>query len=154
MFYYISIDPRNRPLPTARANLATVFDDEETTAGSIESFASNKEDSASVFLRVRPTNNQQYFGIENNVFSILNVNQSKENQYSFSHIFDHKVMQREVYSNSVENAVDNDENLTLLMYGTSGSGKTYTLIGDADQPGIIPRAIVSLFDLTAVVTLF
>lgn len=48
-------------------------------------------------------------------------------------------MQREVYTTSVESAIDNDENLTLMMYGTSGSGKTYTLMGDADQPGIIPR---------------
>ncbi len=62
-----------------------------------------------------------------------------EKQFTFTDVFADHVMQREVYSSSVESAVDNDENFTLLMYGTSGSGKTYTLMGDADQPGIIPR---------------
>lgn len=144
----VSIDPRNRPLPNKR-NLAPIFDDEESTAGSIESIASNKnEDNTSVFLRVRPTNSHRHFEIENNSINIWMSNQSKVNQYSFSHIFDEKVLQREVYSTSVEHAIDNDENLTLLMYGTSGSGKTHTLMGDADQPGIIPRAIVSVFIFT------
>lgn len=62
-----------------------------------------------------------------------------EKQFKFSDVFGDDVMQREVYSSSVESSIDNEENLTLLMYGTSGSGKTYTLMGDADQPGIIPR---------------
>eukprot|EP00475_Leptophrys_vorax_P028984 TRINITY_DN4227_c0_g4_i2.p1 TRINITY_DN4227_c0_g4~~TRINITY_DN4227_c0_g4_i2.p1 ORF type:complete len:575 (+),score=141.43 TRINITY_DN4227_c0_g4_i2:217-1941(+) len=42
-------------------------------------------------------------------------------------------------------------NCTLLAYGASGSGKTYTMMGDLDSPdpeelGIIPRICCALFD--------
>lgn len=111
----------------------------------MESLASTSNDTASVYLRVRPTMYDSHYLVENNVFKILNHNRSVEKQFQFSAVFEDVVMQREVYSSSVESSVDNEENLTLLMYGTSGSGKTYTLMGDADQPGIIPRAIEHIF---------
>lgn len=88
---------------------------------------------------MRPSGCAGHFAIENNIFKILNGDRSVEKQYTFSSVLSDKAMQREVYTTSVESAIDNDENLTLMMYGTSGSGKTYTLMGDADQPGIIPR---------------
>lgn len=88
---------------------------------------------------MRPTTNDSHFSIENNYFKIFNNDRSVEKQFEFTGVFGDDVMQREVYISSIESSIDNDENLTLLMYGTSGSGKTYTLMGDADQPGIIPR---------------
>lgn len=112
----------------------------------MESISSNKsDDAASVFLRVRPTNNPGMYGIEDKVFRVFNSDHSVEKQFTFSDVFGAKVTQREVYNSSVERQIDSDENLTLLMYGTSGSGKTYTLMGDADQPGIIPRVIEHIF---------
>lgn len=143
-----SIDPRNRPVqtefvPTARTNLYTLYDENEENSSSSESLASN--DTASVYLRVRPTANDSHYSIENNYFSIFNNNRCVEKQFKFTGVFGDDVMQREVYSSSIESSIDNDENITLLMYGTSGSGKTYTLMGDADQPGIIPRAIEHIF---------
>lgn len=139
--FHTSIDPRNRPHPAlpARTNLDTVYDDDEEKSCSLESLASTSNDTASVYLRVRPTIHNSHFLIEDNVFKIFNANRSVEKQFTFSDVFGNDVMQRNVYSSSVESCIDNDENLTLLMYGTSGSGKTYTLMGDADQPGIIPR---------------
>lgn len=134
-----SIDPRYRPPPTERRNLDTLLDECEEKSSSSESVASIANDTASVYLRVRPSQYDSHYFIEDNIFKILNSNQSVEKQFTFSDVFGPDVMQRDVYSSSVENAVDSDENLTLLMYGTSGSGKTYTLMGDADQPGVIPR---------------
>lgn len=45
-------------------------------------------------------------------------------------------------------------NCTLLCYGQSGSGKTYTLFGGEAYPtrGCVPRVIHSLFDTTATMT--
>ena len=34
---------------------------------------------------------------------------------------------------------------SCFAYGATGSGKTYTMTGDAEQPGIMPRAISDLF---------
>ncbi|XP_037034106.1 kinesin-like protein subito [Bradysia coprophila] len=141
-----SIDPLNRPHPTERRNLYPLDEGEEKYS-STESVASSNasNDTASVFLRVRPSQYDSHYMVEDNVFKILNSNRSVEKQFTFSDVYRADVKQRDVYSSSVESAVDSDENLTLLMYGTSGSGKTFTLIGDADNPGVIPRAIEHIF---------
>lgn len=34
----------------------------------------------------------------------------------------------------------------IFAYGATGAGKSYTMHGTADQPGIIPRAVAQLFD--------
>lgn len=36
---------------------------------------------------------------------------------------------------------------TLLTYGASGSGKTYTLMGNINSPGLIPRSLEYVFKL-------
>uniref|UniRef100_A0A1B0BLR2 Kinesin motor domain-containing protein n=1 Tax=Glossina palpalis gambiensis TaxID=67801 RepID=A0A1B0BLR2_9MUSC len=40
-----------------------------------------------------------------------------------------------------------EESFTVLTYGISGSGKTFTLLGDDHRPGIIPRSLENLFSL-------
>ena len=37
-------------------------------------------------------------------------------------------------------------NACIFAYGQTGSGKSYTMLGSEDQPGIIPRLCVSLFE--------
>lgn len=36
-------------------------------------------------------------------------------------------------------------NFTLLTYGASGSGKTYTLMGTVASPGLVPRSLEYVF---------
>jgi hypothetical protein len=36
-------------------------------------------------------------------------------------------------------------NATVLAYGSTGAGKTHTVLGAADSPGILPRALQALF---------
>jgi hypothetical protein len=38
-------------------------------------------------------------------------------------------------------------NSTIFAYGSTGSGKSYTMTGNSQQPGIIPRAISEIFSL-------
>ena len=40
-------------------------------------------------------------------------------------------------------------NACIFAYGQTGSGKSYTMMGAGDQPGIIPRLCVSLFERVA-----
>lgn len=37
------------------------------------------------------------------------------------------------------------QDFTVMTYGASGSGKTYTLMGNEAEPGIIPRFLEALF---------
>lgn len=39
------------------------------------------------------------------------------------------------------------QNFTLLTYGASGSGKTYTLMGTVGAPGLVPRSLEYVFRL-------
>lgn len=35
----------------------------------------------------------------------------------------------------------------FFSYGITGSGKTYTIVGTDEEPGMLPRAIETLFEL-------
>ena len=74
----------------------------------------------------------------------LEVTDTKEYNYNFDYIFDQKSEQNEVYQNSTSFLVKNifeGFNSTILAYGSTGSGKTYTMFGNEDNPGIIFRTI-------------
>lgn len=70
-----------------------------------------------------------------------------QKHYSFSDIFDSGVSQSEVYEKCVGEKIIAEESFTILTYGTSGSGKTFTLLGDDMHPGIVPRSLENIFRL-------
>ena len=37
-------------------------------------------------------------------------------------------------------------NSTIFMYGQTTSGKTYTMIGNMENPGILPFSLLDLFE--------
>lgn len=46
----------------------------------------------------------------------------------------------------IVDAVVRGVNGCVFAYGATGAGKSYTMHGTAEQPGIIPRAVAQLFD--------
>ncbi|KAI8073341.1 hypothetical protein BC940DRAFT_268126 [Gongronella butleri] len=80
-----------------------------------------------------------------------------QKSYTFDHVFDPDSSQEQVYNGVASNLVDrflDGYNVTILAYGQTSSGKTYTM-GTAldmeqdvrpDEEGIIPRAVSSLFE--------
>jgi hypothetical protein len=57
--------------------------------------------------------------------------------------------QEEVYGElgpPLEKALLGGYNACLLAYGQSGTGKTHTMLGSHDDPGIIPRVCRSLWE--------
>ncbi|XP_073822370.1 kinesin-like protein subito [Musca autumnalis] len=68
-----------------------------------------------------------------------------EKHYSFSGIFTANVSQSEVYDKCIGQKIEAEESLSVMTYGTSGSGKTFTLLGDANRPGVIPRSLEHVF---------
>lgn len=120
--------------------------------GSQQSIDSS-DSGATVYLRLRPLPKPSpLYTVENNVLKVHNIEQSTTNNkdltekhYEFSNIFDNDASQHDIYETCVRSYIDNDESLTLLTYGTSGSGKTFTMHGDNMNAGIIPRAIEHIF---------
>ena len=80
----------------------------------------------------------------------MTITKSKEHQFAFDFAFDEKASQEEVYHYTSEmllkNVIDGF-NATVLAYGATGSGKTYTMVGNGEQPGVMIRAISDLFNL-------
>lgn len=57
-----------------------------------------------------------------------------------------------MFDNIVRPIVDaavNGFNGTVFAYGQTSSGKTYTMIGSSEEPGIIPLAVEHMFDAIA-----
>mmetsp|Transcript_3747 Transcript_3747/g.5684 ORF Transcript_3747/g.5684 Transcript_3747/m.5684 type:complete len:1075 (+) Transcript_3747:68-3292(+) len=75
--------------------------------------------------------------------------------FTFDHVFDQDTDQRSVYETSAKTAVKSaleGYNATMIAYGQTGTGKTYTMEGDQshrgrtdEQRGIIPRSIEDIF---------
>ena len=74
----------------------------------------------------------------------LEVTKTEEYNYKFDHIFDSTSQQIQVYEYSTCFLVKNifaGFNSTIFAYGSIGSGKSYTMFGTNDKPGIIIRAL-------------
>jgi len=68
------------------------------------------------------------------------------------HIFDMNVSNSDVFDNVVKPIVDaavNGFNGTVFAYGQTSSGKTYTMMGTLEEPGIIPLAVEHMFEAIA-----
>ena len=50
-------------------------------------------------------------------------------EFSFSNVFDSAVNQQEIYNQCIKDKIESEDSFTVLTYGTSGSGKTFTLLG-------------------------
>ncbi|XP_050298947.1 kinesin-like protein KIF19 [Anthonomus grandis grandis] len=72
-----------------------------------------------------------------------------ERQYTFDVVFNETSSQEEVYNtttNSLVKDVLNGYNGTVFAYGATGAGKTHTMVGSKDQPGIMIRALNDIFE--------
>ncbi|KAI0215869.1 Kinesin-like protein KIF19 [Lamellibrachia satsuma] len=81
---------------------------------------------------------------------ILRVNRSREKQFVFDLTFDGSASQQETYAKTCSflmPSVINGYNATVFAYGATaaGTGKTHTMLGTDDDPGIMVRALNDLF---------
>ena len=80
----------------------------------------------------------------------IEISKTEKYNYEFDHIFDYTAQQSKVYEYSAEFLVRNifeGFNSTIFAYGAIGSGKSYTMFGTNDKPGIIIRSINQIFTL-------
>ena len=126
------------------------------------------QDKIKVAVRVRPFNQREItMGTAQSIVKIV-ANQTLlhhpdgedlnkiPKSFTFDHCFnslDSKTpdfaTQSDVFKSVGENILDNafkGYNACIFAYGQTGSGKSYSMMGSGDQPGIIPRLCVSLFE--------
>ncbi|XP_037941122.1 kinesin-like protein subito [Teleopsis dalmanni] len=117
------------------------FDDASTVSGDISKTSTIGEDGAMVYLRLRPVNSpSSSYKIAGNGNTLVvnprldqtttsNNKAAMEKHFTFSAIFDNNDSQKGVYNKCIGDKIKLEESFTVLTYGTSGSGKTFTLLG-------------------------
>ncbi|XP_049644090.1 kinesin-like protein KIF22 [Suncus etruscus] len=72
-------------------------------------------------------------------------------KYHFDAFYGEKSSQQDIYAGSVQPILRHlleGQNSSVLAYGPTGAGKTHTMLGSPEQPGVIPRALMDLLQLT------
>jgi kinesin family protein 18/19 len=76
----------------------------------------------------------------------------KDQTFGFDRVFDENTTQGEVYEATARGLLDSvleGYNATVFAYGATGCGKTHTITGTAQQPGIIFLTMQELFEKIA-----
>ena len=123
----------------------------------------SKMEAIKTFCRIRPCKSQnELFSISKNDDRILNINSSildklnvgnnlkLINSYKFSKVFDENSTQEEVFELTckplLEDLIFNQKSGLVFTYGMTNAGKTYTVIGTPECPGILPLALKNLLE--------
>lgn len=148
-----SIDMYNRPVPIRQERLESLLqeieeDDHADSASSRDAsqYSDNislSESKADVYLRLRdPGSNEvahrKVYEATPTALKVMCVKSDASGRnrapctqlYSFTRVFGATKKQTDVYHTAIKQHVDNEEHAVFLTYGTSGSGKTYTLLGE------------------------
>jgi hypothetical protein len=113
-----------------------------------------------IVCRIRPlTQNEQKIGGHGCVdYTMNNIEVfTSSGQYPFDcdYIFDESASQMDLFDYCARPLVEDalaGINSTILAYGQTSSGKTYTIEGDKSDPskiGIVPRTVTALLDAAA-----
>ncbi|KAL0915721.1 hypothetical protein M5K25_013174 [Dendrobium thyrsiflorum] len=76
-------------------------------------------------------------------------NRTKEKRYCFDHVFGPECTNSDVYKGvrSTIAGVIQGLNATVFAYGSTGSGKTYTMVGTQNDPGLMVLSLNTIFEL-------
>ncbi|KAE8146434.1 P-loop containing nucleoside triphosphate hydrolase protein [Aspergillus avenaceus] len=80
---------------------------------------------------------------------VPNGKRVKDQTFAFDRLFDQNASQGEVYESTTRTLLDSvldGYNATVFAYGATGCGKTHTITGTAQQPGIIFLTMQELFE--------
>jgi len=112
------------------------------------SFVSNSQPytgSISVAIRAKPSDtflrDPWFLGNET-------IQHNEIGEFKFDHVFQPSVSNYEVYDKVVKNLINSlmdGYNATVFAYGMTGSGKTYSMSGTKNEPGVIPLSVSEIF---------
>ncbi|KAM4743884.1 kinesin-like protein KIF18A isoform 1-T2 [Anableps anableps] len=78
----------------------------------------------------------------------INKRANKDLKFVFDHVFDEKSTQVDIFENTTKGVLDgvmNGFNCTVFAYGATGAGKTHTMLGSQNDPGVMYRTMKELF---------
>jgi hypothetical protein len=161
-----------RPTSLGGSNISTTTT--STRSLSIGTHPNNQQtnNSITVAVRIRPLNEReltQSHRIAAETTSSHNVILSKSErfnavlasqraetyEYTFDHAFGPSSTSKEIYDTTTKSMISdvlNGTNCTVFAYGATSAGKTHTMLGTPNDPGIIPRAMMDLFNQAAHLT--
>ena len=94
--------------------------------------------------------NNSFFQDPNNINQLLLDNIYIPQSFKFDKIFTKEATSEKIYLDMCQDIIKgflNGINGTIFTYGQTTSGKTYTMLGNVDYPGILPCSLKNLFDL-------
>ncbi|PPE02948.1 hypothetical protein GOBAR_DD00018 [Gossypium barbadense] len=108
-----------------------------------------------VAVRVRPpicheNSSSTFWGVDDNQISLHKLHGSPISgvSYTFDHVFDENFSNSDIYellTKDIIHAAVDGFNGTAFAYGQTSSGKTFTMNGSSNDPGIIHRAVNDIF---------
>uniref|UniRef100_A0A8C6XJE2 Kinesin-like protein n=1 Tax=Naja naja TaxID=35670 RepID=A0A8C6XJE2_NAJNA len=91
-------------------------------------------------------------GVDSHSLEIFNWrNEMETMKYKFDAFYGEATTQQDVYMGSVQPLLHHllkGQNASILAYGPTGAGKTHTMLGNPDHPGVIPRAVRDVLQMT------
>ncbi|XP_020239430.1 kinesin-like protein KIN-7D, mitochondrial isoform X1 [Cajanus cajan] len=117
--------------------------------------SSRSRDSISVTIRFRPLSEREYQRGDEIAWyadgdKIVRNEYNPATAYAFDRVFGPHTISDEVYEVAAKPVVKSameGVNGTVFAYGVTSSGKTHTMHGDQNSPGIIPLAIKDVFSI-------
>ena len=104
--------------------------------------------------------NESFSSIKNDKINFINKNKYLNQllldnvfipqSFKFDKIFTKDITSEKIYLDICQDVIKqfiNGINGTIFVYGQTTSGKTYTMLGNINYPGILPCALKNLFDL-------
>lgn len=79
---------------------------------------------------------------------IFTSQRNKDLKFSFDHVFGPESSQLDVYRCTTATILDdvlNGFNSCVFAYGATGAGKTFTMLGNKENPGVIYKTVVMLY---------
>jgi kinesin family protein 18/19 len=80
---------------------------------------------------------------------VFRQNRSKEKHYAFDYAFGPNASQDQVFDKSARFLIDGvlqGYNATVFAYGATGAGKTYTMLGEVNNAGMMLMTFIELFN--------
>ncbi|TKS70237.1 KIF18A Marrow stromal [Collichthys lucidus] len=78
----------------------------------------------------------------------INKRANKDLKFVFDHVFNENSTQVDIFENTTKGILDgvmNGFNCTVFAYGATGAGKTHTMLGSQNDPGVMYRTMTELF---------
>ncbi|XP_050808306.1 kinesin-like protein KIF22 [Gopherus flavomarginatus] len=107
-----------------------------------------------VCVRLRPCSQGDpcIRGLDSRSLEIISWRNKMETmQYHFDTFYGDQATQHDIYTGSVQPVLCHlleGQNASVLAYGPTGAGKTHTMLGSPEQPGVIPRALRDVLQMT------